>query len=170
MLAKYCHDKPQNWYNHIRKVQMTINSVPPRSTKVSPFKLLTGVEMRLKDNLDIREILEEESLEELDSERKELRLFVRKNIEKIQVENCNTFIRKCKPESMYKLDDLVAIKRTQFGNALKLKGKFLGPYKITRVINHGRYEVEKIGDHEGPQRTISVAENMKRWNEQSLPI
>ena len=34
-------------------------------------------------------------------------------------------------------------------------------------MNHGRYEVEKIGDHEGPQKTTSVVENMKGWYEQS---
>ncbi|KAH8251480.1 hypothetical protein KR038_003826, partial [Drosophila bunnanda] len=68
---------------------------------------------------------------------------------------------------------LVAIKRTQYGVWLKLKEKFLGPYKIVAVKDHGRYEVERIGDIGGPFKTSTVSEFMKPWpglfeaNEQS---
>jgi len=55
---------------------------------------------------------------------------------------------KRKQERVYKLNDLVAIKRTQYGVGLKLKGKFLGPYKFVAVKDHGRYEVERMGDSE----------------------
>ncbi|KAH8248095.1 hypothetical protein KR032_000727, partial [Drosophila birchii] len=56
---------------------------------------------------------------------------------------------------------LVAIKRTQYGTGLKLKGKYLGPYKVVKINNHGRYEVERVGHGEGPYRTKAVAEYMK---------
>ncbi|KAH8336618.1 hypothetical protein KR059_010418, partial [Drosophila kikkawai] len=56
---------------------------------------------------------------------------------------------------------LVAIKRTQYGTGLKLKGKYLGPYKVVKINNHGRYEVERVGQGEGPYRTKTVAEYMK---------
>lgn len=55
------------------------------------------------------------------------------------------------------------IKRTQFTQGRKLAHEFLGPYKVTKVKNRGRYDVEKIGDGEGPRKTSTCAENMKKW-------
>lgn len=35
---------------------------------------------------------------------------------------------------------------------MRLRPKYLGPYKIVANIQHGRYEVEKGGNHEGSTR------------------
>jgi Integrase core domain len=59
--------------------------------------------------------------------------------------------------------DLVAIRRTQFGSGLKLSPKFLGPYEVVKVQGNDRYEVQKCGEHEGPAKTSSSADNMKRF-------
>jgi len=63
----------------------------------------------------------------------------------------------------YTHGDLVAIKRTQFGPGLKLRNKFLGPYRITKIMRNDRYTVEKVGEHEGPQVTSTSADYMKPW-------
>jgi len=81
----------------------------------------------------------------------------------LQTENKRVFDLKRKREKIYKIDDLVAIKRTQYGTGLKLKGKFLGPYKVVKINKHGSYDVEKLGDGDGPFRTSTVAEYMKPW-------
>ncbi|GFX83593.1 hypothetical protein TNCV_325421 [Trichonephila clavipes] len=65
-------------------------------------------------------------------------------------ENRKTYNRRRKKASLYKEGDFVAIQRTQFGAGLKLRPKFLGPYKVTKVNSKDRYEVEKVGQHEGP--------------------
>ncbi|GFY07965.1 uncharacterized protein TNCV_2579971 [Trichonephila clavipes] len=59
--------------------------------------------------------------------------------------------------------ELVAIKRTQFGTGLKLRPKFYGPYGIKTVKPHDRYEVEKVGQHEGPHLTSTAVDFMKRF-------
>ncbi|GFW83641.1 uncharacterized protein TNCV_2204901 [Trichonephila clavipes] len=59
--------------------------------------------------------------------------------------------------------DLVAIQRTQFGAGLKLRPKFLGPYKVTKVNSKDRYEVEKVGQHDGPNSTTTSADLMKHF-------
>jgi len=64
----------------------------------------------------------------------------------------------------YKVGDLVAIKRTQFGSGLKLFPKFLGPYQITIIKRNDRYGVTKAGEHEGPNVTSSAADLMKPWS------
>ncbi|GFS47831.1 uncharacterized protein TNCV_3598331 [Trichonephila clavipes] len=66
-----------------------------------------------------------------------------------------------KKASLYKEGDLVAIQRTQFGAGLKLRPKFLGPYKVTKVNSKDRYEVEKVGQHKGPNSTTTSADLMK---------
>ncbi|GFY35471.1 uncharacterized protein TNCV_195741 [Trichonephila clavipes] len=60
--------------------------------------------------------------------------------------------------------DLVAIQRTRFGAGLKLRPKFLVPYKVTKVNSKDRYEVVKVGQHEGPNSTTTSADLMKHFN------
>lgn len=39
----------------------------------------------------------------------------------------------------------------------------MGPYKITSVKGNERYEMEKLGIHDGPNKTSSSADNIKKW-------
>ena len=57
---------------------------------------------------------------------------------------------------MYKTGDLVAIERTQGGPGLKLHSKFLGPYRVVKVLQNDRYIV-----HEGPRTISTAADHMK---------
>lgn len=164
MLAKLCMESPGNWYKHVDRVQRTLNDTPPRSTHISPFRLLTGVDMRTGDCTDKKGILEELAIEEFNKERYSLREEARDNISKIQQENRKDYNRKRVPETPYDIDELVAIKRTQFGTGMKLRPKFLGPYKVVQKLNHGRYVVEKVGGNEGSKRCTTVAEYMKPWS------
>uniref|UniRef100_W8C8Q1 RNA-directed DNA polymerase n=1 Tax=Ceratitis capitata TaxID=7213 RepID=W8C8Q1_CERCA len=163
MIAKLSQENASHWYKHIARVQQVLNSTPPRSTRVSPFKILTGMEMRLPQLNNIREIFDKETIAELNQVRDETRAEAKRNIEVIQEENRKSFNQRRKAENKYPINTLVAIKRTQYGTGMKLRAKYLGPYKVIREMRHGRYEVEKVGDHEGPHRTTTVAEYMKPW-------
>ncbi|GFU53558.1 blastopia polyprotein [Trichonephila clavipes] len=68
-----------------------------------------------------------------------------------------------KPIYNYKPRGTVAIQRTQFGTGLKLRPKYFGPYEVTKVNKRDRYEVQKIGQHEGPNVTSTSADKMKKW-------
>lgn len=125
MLAKLCAEEPINWYRHLRKVQMIMNSTSSRSTQFSPIKLLTGVEMRLSDQPDLREILNEEACDSFFRDRDEVRAEARENILRIQNENIRTFNTKRRMEEEYDVNELVAIRRTQFGTGLKPRGNLL---------------------------------------------
>ncbi|GFY42276.1 uncharacterized protein TNIN_214721 [Trichonephila inaurata madagascariensis] len=103
--------------------------------------------MRNKKDIRIRDLLLKEMAEELQEQREFLRNDAKKNIETIQSENRKTYNKRRKIAPIYKEGDLVAIQRTQFGTGLKLRPKFLGPYKITKVNSRDRYEVEKVGHH-----------------------
>ena len=126
--------------------------------------------MRTSEDSECKHILNEEAMVELDRYRVIVRADAKKNIEKIQNENCNSNNAKSKLEHISELGDLVTIKRTQFASRLKLKGKFLGPYKLVRVLRHGRYEDEKIDDDEGLHLTCAniLSRLMGNWVE--LPV
>lgn len=161
-LSKLSIENPEQWYKHVYDVQKILNSTFQRAIRMTPFKLMFGVEMKKKDS-DLMKVIEEEMLEEFNSEREKIREMAKESISKITKENRATYNRKRKEARKYEVDDLVAINKTQFSQASKLKPKFLGPYKVTAVKGNERYEMEKVGLHDGPNRTSSSADNMKRW-------
>ncbi|GFW21690.1 retrovirus-related Pol polyprotein from transposon 17.6 [Trichonephila clavipes] len=164
VLTRLSIDDPTKWYKFVDRLQRILNSTSNRSTKWSPFELLTAVTMRNKEDLYLRNLLMEEMVEELQEQRNQLRQDAKRNIQKIQAENKRTYDRKRKKAPRYQKGDLVAIQRTQFGSGLKLRPKFLGPYKVIEVKPRDRYNLERVGNHEGPKLTSSSADLMKFYS------
>lgn len=101
--------------------------------------------MRVTGTPQLRELLEDAACDELDSEREEIRREAQENLAVIQQENRRSFNKRRRAAIEYAIDGFVAIKRTQYGSGLKLRPKFLGPYKVIKKTKHGRYEVAKVG-------------------------
>ncbi|GFY49125.1 hypothetical protein TNIN_103811 [Trichonephila inaurata madagascariensis] len=93
--------------------------------------------MKNHEDVMIRNLLEEESEEQLFQHRDNLRREAKQNILKIQEEN----------------------RRTSTENGKKL----IRIRKVTKVKLHDRYDVAKIGDHEGSNVTSASADQMKPW-------
>ncbi|GFV95903.1 hypothetical protein TNCV_1729531 [Trichonephila clavipes] len=163
VLTKLSLDDSTKWYKYFDRLQRILNSTICRSTKWTPFELLVGTKMRNKEDILIKELLLEEMAKELLEQCEFLRNDAKKNIEALQSENRKTYNRRRKKASLYKEGDLVAIQRIQFGAGLKLRPKFLGPYKVTKVNSKERYEVENVGQHEGPNSTTTSADLMKHF-------
>ncbi|GFW34444.1 hypothetical protein TNCV_500621 [Trichonephila clavipes] len=163
VLTKLSLDDSTKWYKYVDRLQRILNSTISRSTKWTPFELLVGIKMRNKEDILIKDLLLEEMAKELLEQREFLRNDAKKNIETLQFENRKTYNRRRKKASLYKEGDLVAIQRTQFGAGLKLRSKFLGPYKVTKVNSKDRYEVEKVGQHDGPNSTTTSVDLMKHF-------
>ncbi|GFU53968.1 transposon Tf2-11 polyprotein [Trichonephila clavipes] len=70
VLTKLSIDDPTKWYKFVDRLQRILNSTSNRSTKWSPFELLTGVTMRNREDLYLRNLLMEEMVEELQEQRK----------------------------------------------------------------------------------------------------
>lgn len=83
----------------------------------------------------------------------------------MQAENKRSYDQKRKESHDYNENDLVAIQRTQGGSGLKFCSKFLGPYKVNKVLRNNRYIVEKIGEGEGPRKTSTASDYMKPWSD-----
>ncbi|GBN28082.1 Transposon Tf2-9 polyprotein [Araneus ventricosus] len=164
VLTKLSIADSTKWFKFVDPLQRILNSTFNRSTKWSPFELLIGVTMRNKEDLHLRDLLMEEMMEELQEQRDELRQDAKKNIQKIQTENKRTYDRKCRNAASYLRGDLVVIQRAQFGSGLKLRPRFLGPYRIVKVKPRIRYDLEKVGNHDGPKLTNSSADLMKFYS------
>ncbi|KAG5325021.1 POL3 protein, partial [Pseudoatta argentina] len=163
VLTKLSAPHPETWYKFVDRVQQYINSSMSRSTGLSPFELLIGKSMRLKDDLELKQIIEDETILLLQEKRETLREQAKIAIEKVQKENQRVYNLKRKRPNTYSIGDLVAIKRTQITPGSKLYPKYLGPYQIIHVLRGDRYVVSKVGEHEGPRSTTTSSDNIKRW-------
>lgn len=91
---------------------------------------------------------------------KQLRDMVKRNILKQQQITRTQYDKKRKVATTYNIGNLVMIKRAQFGTGVKLRTKFFGPYRVITIHPNERYQVQKIGSHEGPQTTSTAADMM----------
>lgn len=110
-------------------VKKGIKNYPNRITKLSAFRILTGLNMRVENQVGLGEYGYEKYPSNTGSKRK-------------------NFNATRKVEQTYEENELVAIKRTQYGFALNIKKKYLRMYTIFRKLKH---------------RTATVAEFMKKW-------
>jgi len=90
ILTKLSMDDPTKWYKHVSKVQQILNSTFQRSIGMTPFELLIGVKMKLKEDLLIKEILEREFQLHFEQDREQLRTQAKHQIQKVQDENRKT--------------------------------------------------------------------------------
>lgn len=80
LLAKLAAPNPGNWYKYVDTVQKIINNTVCRSTKQTPFKLMTGVYMRVKEDPEIRQLIEDEWISMFEEDRDELRESAKQSI------------------------------------------------------------------------------------------
>ncbi|GBN00585.1 Transposon Ty3-G Gag-Pol polyprotein, partial [Araneus ventricosus] len=166
VISKLSKDDPTKWFKFVPELQRILNSTYERSINLTPFELLVGVKMRDKTDLKLRELIEEEIRSNFQESRENLRKDAKQQILKVQESNRKTYNLRRKPPNKYKINDIVAIKRTQHGPGLKFKSKFLGPYKITKIKPNDTYDVKKIGFVEGPVHTSTCAEYLKPWSDE----
>lgn len=164
ILTKLAMPKAEEWFKYVNTAQQFINSTYNRSIATTPFELLVGKAMNLKDDPEFRAVIDKELIDTYIQDRDTIRKNAVKQISKIQQENRTSYNKKRKQANQYKIGNLVAIKRMQRGPGLKMHTQFIGPYKVTKVLRNDRYLVEKLYDHEGPNKTSSAADFMKPWS------
>jgi len=153
ILTKLSLDDPTKWYKHVSSLQQILNSTYQRRINTTPFELLTGTKMRL-NNSNITELLKKELQQQFEKERDTKRIQAKEQIIKVQEENRRTYNLRRKKPAKYKLGDLVAIKRVQLGPGRKLRAKYLGPYKISKIKPNNTYDVKRMDTGEGPISTL----------------
>lgn len=87
LLTKLTHPNPFEWHKYVEKAQRYLNSIPNRSTGMSPFYLLSGTRMKMKEDPTIRNIIEAEEAALFQEKREQSRELARQSIIKVQEEN-----------------------------------------------------------------------------------
>lgn len=72
-LTKLADPKNDEWYRYLGRAQQYMNTTMHRSLGMDPFYLLFGTKARLRDNSEIRKLIEEEWIETFQKKRDELR-------------------------------------------------------------------------------------------------
>ncbi|KAG5868407.1 hypothetical protein JTB14_020949 [Gonioctena quinquepunctata] len=98
VLTKLSLEDPGRWFKYVERVQRALNFTIQRSIGTSPFEILTGVDMRNKEGVLIKELLEEAAIQKFNENREDLRAESKKQILKVQEENRRTYnLRRRKP-------------------------------------------------------------------------
>ncbi|GFU85576.1 transposon Ty3-I Gag-Pol polyprotein [Trichonephila clavipes] len=84
---------------------------------MTPFELLFSSKMKSCQGIEIVELLNDEITAQFQEQRDALRQDAKKQIHKVQDENRHTYNLRRRQVHKYQLQDLVAIKRTQLGQA-----------------------------------------------------
>ncbi|GBM02982.1 Pro-Pol polyprotein [Araneus ventricosus] len=167
VLSKLSLENPNKWYKFTNELQKTINSTYQRSIDTTPFELLFGTKMNTGGLDKLKEMVEADYQANFEAQREEPRMHAKQQISNIQEVNRKTYNLRRREPKPYRVGDLVAIKRTQFGPNMKLKPKYFGPYSITRANGGNTFDVIKEKNHEGPNFATTCAEYLKSWNTMS---
>lgn len=99
VLTKLTASKPDEWYKYLNQTQQYLNAVPSRSTGKTPFQLMFGTHMRLRDNPELKELIEEEMEVMFGDGRDELREQARECITRTQAEYKRNIINVVKEQN-----------------------------------------------------------------------
>jgi len=80
LLTKMSASHPGEWHKHLELYQKYLNVTPHQSIGTTPFKLLFGTNIRMKEDPKIKESLEEELIKMFEENRNELRAEAKENI------------------------------------------------------------------------------------------
>lgn len=181
----------REWDTHIGKIQLSLNNTVNKSTGTSPSEIVFGRRMvgsnegsvvnAIDDSVEsVRDtetgnedkIIESENynrdaLEQLDAVREKVRKQAQDTIGKNQDLMKRRYDESKAPTKLFRLGDLVMIPNHHNpadGKSKKLCPKFRGPFQITAVLEHDRYEVSSIKGHSKRKyKSIYPADQLKRW-------
>lgn len=146
------------WDQELGRVQWGLNNTLNKGTGKSPSEALFGRNLNYAGENAFSEIFEETRPKETD--RAEIIEEISKHIANDQEKQKERFDRRRKNPTKYCLGDLVKVKKqhnSNEGQSKKLLPIFSGPYKITKVLDHDRYEVSSIpGSDLGKRKYCNV--------------
>jgi len=100
-------------------------------------------------------MIEQELIQMFQDNRDEIRKAAKQQILAMQNENKHSYNLRRRPAATYKVGDV---------GGLKLKPKYLGPYRVTKVNPKHTYDVVKESlTTDGPRYITSCTEYMKPW-------
>lgn len=167
LTAKCIGTLDNKWDDHLLDVQWGINNTLNKGINRTPAEALFGIrprglsENRLATALDDDPSIKNSNVDEIRSE-------MSSHIKSLQEAQKSRYDKsRCKPHE-YKEGDLVRVERQvpATGSSKKLVPKYQGPYKITKIYEHDRYQIEDTPlTRKGNKRytTVVAVDKIKPW-------
>lgn len=173
LTAKSINTADTKWDDHLPDVQWGINNTFNKGINRTPAEALFGI--RPKGPSDSRLLSAiDDGVSGSDTNLDVIRHEISTYVETSQQHQKNRYDRsRCKP-IQYKVGDLIRVERQvpATGSSRKLVPKFQGPYKISKVYNHDRYQVEDTPmTRKGKKKYSAViaVDKIKPWLSFSRP-
>ena len=100
LLTKLAAPKPGEWFKYLDLSQKYLNATQSRSTRTTPFNLMFGINIKMKEDLQVREIIENEWITMFQENLEKIRKEAKEKLSRIQAENKKSYNRKKKkPEN-----------------------------------------------------------------------
>ncbi|XP_046964589.1 uncharacterized protein LOC124533402, partial [Vanessa cardui] len=149
MVRIECNHRQQEWPAVMWKLQLTLNITKHKTTRYSALNLLIGVEAATPL---IRSLIRDVALEGSSGNREALREMRRQRAFEHICDNQarqDAYVnRRRKPTQTFELHSLVFV-RKQAQSTGKLDSCMRGPYRVVKILPHGRYELQLLAGSYG---------------------
>lgn len=164
-LTALCHgNDDRHWDKHVPDVQWSLNNTINQSTGKSPMEIIMGRPSIHISEGHLHDINDKN--EKIDVNVQKIRDEASFNITKQQEKMKLRYDKKRCKARKYEVDDLVMVQKNTKtpGESNKLIPAFNGPYKISAVYDHDRYEVSSIEGY-SKRKYINVfsVDKIKPW-------
>lgn len=143
-LTALCHgDDDRDWDIKINKIQWSLNNTVNQSTGKCPSELIFGTPTINENESHLHSLNhKEKALTAIEKLRKEATTNIIAQQDKMK----SRYDRKRCKAKVYKIGDLVMVQKNAktVGESQKLTPAFSGPYRVTAVLNHDRYEISSV--------------------------
>lgn len=163
--ANHCQQK---WPSVVWKLQLVLNITRHRTTQHSALNLLVGIDAATPL---IRSLVRDVALEGSSPNREALRVLTRQHAsEKLRQNQLNqdSYVNQGRrPARSFEVNSLVFVKK-QAQSMGKLDSGMRGPYRVMKILPHGRYELKLLAGSYG-KLTQAAAEYMIPWRGEWTP-
>lgn len=156
------------WSRNLWKIQLVLNSTKHKTTQSTPLQLLVGIEGATPA---LRSLVRDVALDNTSANREALRELRRQRASELMDKNRKRQDKRVnqarKITRAFKLNDMVFVSKSTQTTG-KLDSGMRGPYRVTNVLPHGRYELRLMGGSYG-KKSQAAAEHMVAWRGEWTP-
>ncbi|XP_049886477.1 uncharacterized protein LOC126381675 [Pectinophora gossypiella] len=168
MLRIEASNENSQWSESLWRLQLTLNCTKHKTTQTSPLQLLVGIEGATPI---IRSVIRDIAIEDTHPNREAIRELQRQRASDLLEQNRQTQDLRVnsgrKITRSFNVNDMVFVnKHSQMTG--KLDSGMRGPYRVTKVLPHGRYELRLLGNSYG-KTTQAAVEHMVAWRGEWTP-
>ncbi|XP_049875462.1 uncharacterized protein LOC126373360 isoform X1 [Pectinophora gossypiella] len=160
--------RQERWSDVLWKLQLTLNITTHKSTKCSPLNLLIGSEaVTPVIRLLLRDVAHEGSSPNREAMREMARQRATELLDMNRTRQDARVNERRRPPRTFAVDDVVFVNKGSQATG-KLDSGMRGPYIITKVLPHGRYDMKLLAGSYG-KTTQAAAEFMTLWRGEWTP-